>query len=247
MAEFKSLHICDNIDTNKNLFRYMSLSQFLSMIENNKLFLKKVKLWEDTWECPMDQLPIFLDRECLCKGEALFSDSTVGQCWTYEKDSDAMWRIYSPDRQGVMIETTVESFREIEGLKHAVLIKVVYFNNKNGAKKINEFLNSNSYYGFGKIALKREAFKHENEVRLLTCLQGYEDIDNCYDIPVVAFKFNPATFIKSITFDPRADEWFVDTMKKYCVSKGLCEAKKSSLYEENFFEETGYYIEAKTK
>ena len=88
------------------------------------------------------------------------------------------------------------------------------------------------------MALKREAFKHENEVRLLVCLQGYEGVTNGWDIPVVGFSINPNSFIKSVTFDPRSDEWFVDTMKKYCLSKGLiCPTKKSTLYERNFYDE----------
>ncbi|OPY56771.1 MAG: hypothetical protein A4E55_01944 [Pelotomaculum sp. PtaU1.Bin035] len=89
------------------------------------------------------------------------------------------------------------------------------------------------------MALKREAFKHENEVRLLVCLQGYREIENIWDISVVGFSINPNTFIKLVTFDPRSDEWFVDTMKKYCHSKGLkCPIEKSTLYERNFYEET---------
>lgn len=233
------LSISDNIDISQNLYRYMSLAQFLSIVENKKLFLNKVKRWEDTWEGPDDQLPMITDSGKEIISESLITSSTVGQCWTYEKDSDAMWRIYSPDRQGIMIETNVDSFFEINNLRMAVLAKVIYFNKSNYIDKRTEISNNKSYRYAGDMALKREAFKHENEVRLLVCLQGYKEIENCWDIPVVGFEINPLSFIKSITFDPRADEWFVNTMKEYCKSKGFtCPTEKSALYEKNFYEES---------
>lgn len=238
MNKYESLSVTDNINKDDHLYRYISLAQFISLIENQKLFLRKVKSWDDTWEAPDDQLPIIMDDGSERYGESLIVTSTVGQCWTYEKDSDAMWRIYSPDRQGIMIETDVDSFFEIDNLKRAVLAKVIYFNKSNYVKKRYEITNNKSYRYAGDMALKREAFKHENEVRLLVCLQGYCGIGNCWDIPVVGFGINLSTFLKSITFDPRADDWFVDAMKKYCQSKSLiCPIGKSTLYERNFYEE----------
>ncbi|AGA68710.1 Protein of unknown function (DUF2971) [Desulfitobacterium dichloroeliminans LMG P-21439] len=238
MNKYESLSVTDNINKDDHLYRYISLAQFISLIENQKLFLRKVKSWDDTWEAPDDQLPIIMDDGSERYAESLIVTSTVGQCWTYEKDSDAMWRIYSSNRQGIMIETDVDSFFEIDNLKRAVLAKVIYFNKSNYIEKRYEIANNKSYHYAGEMALKREAFKHENEVRLLVCLQGYRDIENWWDIPVVGFNINPNTFIKSITFDPRADEWFVDAMKKYCQSKGLiCPIGKSTLYERNFYEE----------
>lgn len=237
MIKHETLSVTDDINKDDNLYRYMSLAQFISLVENQKLFLKKIKSWDDTWEAPDDQLPIIMDGSERYP-ESLIVTSTVGQCWTYEKDSDAMWRIYSPDRQGIMIETAVDSFFEIDNLKRAVLAKVIYFNKGNYIKKRNEIANNKSYRYAGDMALKREAFKHENEVRLLVCLQEYREIDNCWDIPAVGFGVNLSAFIKSITFDPRADDWFVDTMKKYCQSKALiCPIEKSTLYKRNFYEE----------
>ena len=246
MTKLETLLVTNNINTNANLYRYMSLAQFISLVENQKLFLKKVKSWDDTWEAPDDQLPTIMDDGSKEYSESLIVKSTVGQCWTYEKNSDAMWRIYSPDRQGIMIETEVKNFFEIDNLKRAVLAKVIYFNKSNYIEKRYEIANNKSYHYAGEMALKREAFKHENEVRLLVCLQGYKEIDNWCDIPVVGFGINPSTFLKSITFDPRADDWFVDTMKKYCESKSLiCPIEKSTLYEKNFYEQAKIVIKYK--
>lgn len=234
------LTISNNIKEDDCLFRYISLAQIISMIENRKLFLRKVKLWDDPWEAPDDQLPLIRDDGKQIYSESLITSSTVGQCWTYEKDSDAMWRIYSGDRQGIMIETTVKNFTSVDNLRQASLSKVIYYNNSNYINRRKEVASNRSYSFAGDMALKREAFKHENEVRLLVCLQAYpNEIDNIWDIPVVGFGIEPEHFIKSITFDPRADDWFVETMKKYCFSKNLnCPIEKSTLYKKDLFEST---------
>ena len=234
------LTISNNIKEDDCLFRYISLAQFISLIENRKLYLRKVKLWDDPWEAPDDQLPLIRDDGMQIYSESLITASTVGQCWTYEKDSDAMWRIYSGDRQGIMIETIAENFASIDNLRRALLAKVIYYNNSNYIDRRKEINNNPSYSFAGDMVLKREAFKHENEVRLLVCLQAYpKEIDNIWDIPVVGFGIEPEFFIKSITFDPRADDWYVETIKKYCISKNLnCSIEKSTLYKKDFFEST---------
>ncbi len=238
MKDF-NLKISDNIKEDDHLFRYMSLSQFLSLVENKKLFLRKVKLWDDPWEAPDDQIP-FIDND----GNAIFTESlivtsTVGQCWTYENDSDAMWRIYSNDRQGIMIETIVKNFYFINELRDASLAKAVYYNKSNYIEKRREIANNASYSFASDMILKREAFRHENEVRLLVCLQAYKEIENIWELPTVGFSIDPIIFINSITIDPRADEWYVDTIKKYCISKNFnCPVEKSSLYKKDLYEPT---------
>jgi hypothetical protein len=90
------------------------------------------------------------------------------------------------------------------------------------------------------MVLKREAFKHENEVRLLVCMQAYREINKSpFHINIYGFNFNPSFFIDSITFDPRADDWFVDTMIKYCKRKGFtCPITKSKLYQNTLYDDT---------
>lgn len=233
------LFVTDNIDVDKSLFRYMSLAQFLSIVENKQLFLNKIQRWEDPWEGPDEQIPTIMENGRLEFPISTIKSETVGQCWTYEKDSDAMWRIYSPDRQGVMIETTVEQFQNIQDLDRAVLAKVIYFNEENFIEKRMELQSNKSYKFVNDMALKREAFKHENEVRLLMCLAKNKNIPNYKEISVLGIRIEPERFIKSITFDPRADQWFVDTMKQYCVSRGFqCPIQKSELYNKNFYEKT---------
>lgn len=74
------------------------------------------------------------------------------------------------------------------------------------------------------------AIKYSNDTE-------YKEIENPFVVSYKDFIFDPLVFIKSITFDPRADDWFVETMKKYCISKGFtCPVEKSLLYKKDFFD-----------
>ncbi len=56
------------------------------------------------------------------------------------------------------------------------------------------------------------------------------DIDYTKDTTNLAV--NPFDFIKSIKIDPRASDWFVDTVQRYCGRVGFTIVpQKSSLYE----------------
>lgn len=80
-----------------HIYRIISYDRFLEMFDSCNNILVKPKLWEDTFEnftlksklrYP-DGSEIVLDAH-----ERLY-----GQCWTTSKASDAMWRIYSPDKK----------------------------------------------------------------------------------------------------------------------------------------------------
>jgi hypothetical protein len=43
MIKPEILSVTDNISKDDHLYRYMSLAQFISLIENQKLYLRKVK------------------------------------------------------------------------------------------------------------------------------------------------------------------------------------------------------------
>jgi len=122
----------------------------------------------------------------------------------------------------------------LTGIKLAALGPVIYY----GDLKIaldQIFLNPRQveYERFTEGFLKRKAFEHEAEVRLVTadepnCLvQGFlpDDAPRCY------FDLDPLEFIERITIDPRADERYVEVVQKYCKRAAFAiQPVKSSLY-----------------
>lgn len=99
----------------KYLFKYMTFEQFVDLIELERLYLTHVTLWEDCYE----GYEVEKFGEYLLKGKELNEKAQhiskqwneikkklyYAQSWTKLIDeSDAMWRIYSPQKTGVRIK-----------------------------------------------------------------------------------------------------------------------------------------------
>jgi hypothetical protein len=77
-------------DLDVNVYRVIPLTRLYELFETRTNVLVSPKKWEDPFE------------KIVLRG--LF-----GQCWTRHKASDAMWRIYSPQSEGVRLRTTVRA------------------------------------------------------------------------------------------------------------------------------------------
>ena len=158
------------------LFRIYPKHRFLDLLRA----LVKPRLWDDPFE------NFFLrSRVAGPQGEQISIESLAedwyGQCWTLNEDTDAMWRIYSHCEDGIKVRTTIrklfDSFYDgsdkFADLKF-LIGKVHYWKES----KIVDFMRSVRFYddvarggqatAFAKLlCVKREAFDHEHEVRLL--------------------------------------------------------------------------------
>jgi hypothetical protein len=73
------------------------------LFERSELVLVRPKLWEDPSENFLLRCNLELDtgkRIDLRNEERQF----YGQCWSLKRETDAMWRIYSPQKNGVKIK-----------------------------------------------------------------------------------------------------------------------------------------------
>ena len=111
------------------------------------------------------------------------AEDWYGQCWSLNEETDAMWRIYSPDPKkpsGIKVKTTIGKL--FNNLKRTCspapylqffVGRVIYESQTRIAdrmknltfRKLSESRQSNWFADL--LCLKREAFQHENEVRLL--------------------------------------------------------------------------------
>lgn len=144
------------------------------MLVKQENCLRQPSLWEDPFENLILKSPVRLSNGET--GEFEFHGDLYGQCWTLGGASDAMWRIYSPDKKAVRLRTTVR--KALEGLAHnfgdwahtqAFIGRVRYLSDR----KIKEFV-ENAFQGgltprscAESLLVKRAAFKHEREVRLV--------------------------------------------------------------------------------
>ncbi|MBQ9189542.1 MAG: DUF2971 domain-containing protein [Clostridia bacterium] len=163
------------------LYRYISFEAFVGMIQEKSLTFVLPELWDDPKEGSAFK-HLISSMEHNYK-QVIFSTmyyKTYAQCWTMLSESDAMWRIYSFNNRAVQIKVSKEKLKALPDVK---MIPVEYSDqfdvdttNLTEIEDIyNAFLQS--------LAMKRCAFEHEKEVRLIRpyIFQDDDDIKKHYD------------------------------------------------------------------
>ena len=120
-----------------------------------------------------------------------------------------MWRIYSPNKKGVRIKTTIGKmilvldqtrstigigpiFGLVKYVNQQYIVNYLREIERGGSGKYFELLHDSLFY-------KRTEFAHENEVRFIIISSKPIPIDYIY------LKVSPSSFIDEIALDPRLD------------------------------------------
>jgi len=223
-------------DLDRKIYRIISIKRLIELFETKENILVKPHKWED----PFENF-ILRSKVRLPTGEIIqynYHDWLYGQCWTFHKASDAMWRIYSPNCDGIRIRTTVRklfqslysSQKTLADAKCAIG-KVLYLPEIRLKKYASEIFDN---YGievenlFKSLLVKRTAFKHENEVRLLYCELEEREQNN----DIFSYKIDPHSLIEQLMLDPRLDQAKTKELKAYIKNKTKFtrEIKRSLLY-----------------
>lgn len=221
-------------DMNKALFRILSFDGLLQMLNENTNYLVKTSLWEDAYENFI--LKEVIKRDGKETAMNSLADIFYGQCWTSKMSSDAMWRIYSPDKKSVRIKTRLGKLYKMITSNDGTFIvgQVKYYSQA----KIEEDISNLPVLTKGEIIsliiqslfTKRNSFSHEAEYRVIYVANSkIEDIDS----PAKPFFIKPIDFIENIYFDPRADDAYVDRCTKILTDAfnyPKSRIKKSRLY-----------------
>jgi len=190
------------------IYRIISIERLFELFNTKKNTLVNPVKWDDPFENFMMNATGELD------GGELFSisfrDNFYGQCWTKTRESDAMWRIYSPDKKGARIKTTprklLKSLYDVSDEyrdKSCFVGKVKYFTKPKLKLLLDNYgenwILDNTGIGQARTLLfKRNAFKHENEVRIIFNSQGEYSTDDIH-----SYTIDPFDLIDEIVFDPR--------------------------------------------
>lgn len=186
----------------------MSIDRLYELFKTNKNTLVSPKKWDDPFENFILNSTFKLDT-----GEIVdlgFRNDFFGQCWSRHNASDAMWRIYSPDSNSVRIRTTIPKLADSLAKSSGKLKDIRCFIGK------VRYLNNNQLIEFGDtifkgklpqpyeiaetLLVKRPAFKHENEVRLLY----FKGEDETYQ-DIYQYDIDPHSLIDQIMVDPRVE------------------------------------------
>jgi hypothetical protein len=220
------LEIDPNLNDETRLYRYVGLDAFIAFLETRRTVLTNVNNWDDKWEVILSKIPNVDEDGNPDPPLYSFHQELFAQCWSLVEESDAMWRIYSPSQNGLRLQTSVSKFNLIGGLARGHLGAVVYFDSVQDLLKKADSRRSS----FHEALFKRAAFQHEREVRFLTQAQFLDHFER--GSTHITLPLDPSEFIEGVTIDPRAEDWFVEAVVKYCKRAGLrCTPLKSALYE----------------
>jgi hypothetical protein len=113
-------------DLDKEIYRIMPIHQLLEIFETKQLTLVKPSMWDD----PFENL-LLNGTVKTSDGEggdvSPVRDAVYGQCWTLHKETDAMWRIYSQNKQGAKVKTTIRKLIEALQLQSGQYSKIQCF------------------------------------------------------------------------------------------------------------------------
>ncbi len=193
------------------IYRVFSSSRLFEMFDTSKLSLLRPKMWEDPFENFLYQIPcVDLTTGASVSVENL-RRKLYGQCWSFEKESDAMWRIYSPTKDAIKVSSTPRRLiRAIYDAKHQ-FASLMYFIGAVRYAEENDFVtffsnpdsmltcitDTSARCPVELLLWKRREFEHEKEVRLI--------FQNTHDLPddIVHFDIDPFTLFDEVVFDPR--------------------------------------------
>jgi Protein of unknown function (DUF2971) len=221
-------------DLRKPIYRVFTLERLLAACTTKRNTLVKPKKWDDPFENFVLTQAIKANPSHPSIG---VKERFYGQCWSRERESDAMWRIYSPGKEGVKVRTTIGKLltslnvakKKPQGF--GFIGRVEY----RDSKKLLKNLQDEQWLGqelqdassqARSLLFKRTEFKHEKEVRLLYLAQHSDPSD------IFAYSWEPRNVIDEIEFDPRISDHLLEAYKQY-VSKTLkfgTRVKKSKLY-----------------
>lgn len=191
----------------KPVYRIMSLTRLEQVLLDKQLTLVKPRKWDDPFENAL-LASAFATKNGENVGFAA-KDSVYGQCWTLHRETDAMWRIYSHDKDGIRVTSTPRKLLAALNKSdpkfspvRAFIGKVSYLKKKDLLVRFGQInlLDPNGSGIAESLLYKRNEFRHEAEVRLIYSGPDNQCPDDLYQVPI-----EPSALFDKMFFDPRMD------------------------------------------
>jgi hypothetical protein len=224
-------------ELDQDIYRIMRESFVINLFANRTNVLSQVHNWKDKFENFQLNLGGILDGEPFKYG---FRNDFVGQCWTRENLSEAMWGIYANDAKVrfLRIRSTPRKVLACLVQAHSAMPQDTCFIGKVQYKREGElraYAQSGGQFDLSPqcfashLLLKRRAFKHEGEVRLL-----YFGDEKRYDAKgLYQYAVDPHAMITQIMADPNRDRttWATDKAALQQATGFTGRIKRSKIYD----------------
>jgi len=153
------------------IWRYMKFYKFEDLVQHRKLYFRRIIDSEDKFEASVpchskyNTLRAITVNEEPMTGVRGFGRFQFINCWSIDNyESDALWRLYIQDKNGIAIQTTVGDL--LTSLSNSPLDirigKVKYIDHSTYCYKEHDHLKP--------MFFKSMQFRYENELRLITTI-----------------------------------------------------------------------------
>lgn len=225
----------DELD--EHVYRIMPERYVVAVFTEQMNVLSAIHNWKDKFESFQLNLGGMLDGEHFEYG---FRADFVGQCWTRDALSEAMWGIYAnnPAERYLRIRSTPRKLLAALVEAHPTMPQDTCFFGKVDYKKERElkaFLHIDARIEFApmrfatSLLLKRHAFRHEREVRLL----HFGDVKKQDGFGLYRYPVDPHAMITQIMADPNRDRrnWLADKAEIEVTTGFGGDIKRSKIYD----------------
>lgn len=148
-------------------------------------------------------------------------ETTLVNCWHMnEVESEAMWRLYSDVNKGIAIQTTVQSLVDSIDDNRLFFSKVNYVDFYSKTADVKDYIVDRMVLS---PLLKREAFKHEQEVRLhFTPKREYREyISQDFECKSELIDVDVSKLISKIYISPYAKEPYISSVRAIAKLYGI--------------------------
>lgn len=234
----------NGLDGQLYVYKYIKLKYLMPLIENKKLRIEKVSLWDDPYENFFLKSNFYIFASFYQRVVQVHTDEvrkrTYGQSWTMTEESDAMWRIYSNkddiENTAIRIKIKVDNLFNIvytsdECMATTSIGCVEYKTDEeitDWMQSLKDIDSSFPKYAERSLFIKRKPFEHEREVRIIISKDTQQPAQSFieYVIPDIEH-------IEEFVLDPRLNEERVQKIKQQLCDVGvnMNKIRKSKLYE----------------
>ncbi len=239
------------VATDAVLWRYMDLEKFESLLTKKALFFcrsdkfsdpfegsipKKEAAFRMTWQKlrakefkePFNEKTALKAVNSLSLSHIRLKRCTVVNCWHINNnESDAMWRLYLKDNEGVAIQTLTYKLTEsLSNVAESIgLSKVRYLDYENDTWYHETNYPHNNYNFIVPFIHKRKEFVHESELRLFRILYDAEHDNEYWDKQEyskgIFVEVDINKLVDKIVFPPTADDQVVNKIVQLAEKHGF--------------------------
>jgi hypothetical protein len=195
-------------DLDRPIYRFTTFARLIEFFRTGEFALAQTSKWDDPFENFIVGMRFKNNKGTL---DLALRNAVHGSCWTRKSVSDALWRIYSPDKLSVRIGSTPRLLGTSLDCALAKYPRTKWFIGKvdylpqksivNLASALARLIlqDESGTAAARSVLLKRRSFAHEDEVRILVIDRHRRSKGG-----VLKVKIDPHRVLRSVMIDSRA-------------------------------------------